>query len=252
MKTRRSLGTILFLAGSLLLLLFGRGAIERRLLFYPSHRVPEALGALAPWHHHGQFIGYSRTVAQPRNIWLMLHGNAGQASDREYGLDSFSPDDSVFVLEYPGFGQRPGKPSFDSIQSAAREAYLALRGDFPNTPVCVVGESIGTGPASWLATVHPPPDKLVLIAPFAVLSSVASDHFPSALVRLLLTHRWDNVASLSECKLPVDIYAAEADSIIDPRHARALAAAVPTSRLKIIEGGHNDWPEPGRVAIRNP
>ncbi len=117
--------------------------------------------------------------------------------------------------------------------------------------MCVVSESIGSGPAAFLTGLNHPPDKLVLIVPFDKLSLVAEDHFPSFLVRLLLTDNWDNVRALSNYKGPVEIIGAESDTIIPVKHAKALAAGVPGSKLKIISGGHNDWSHKGRAAIRN-
>ena len=182
----------------------------------------------------------------------MLHGNAGQASDRLYALPSFPREDSVFFLEYPGYGDRQGIPSKETLNQAAREAYAFLRGTYPRIPVCVVAESIGSGPASSLAGLSQPPDKIVLIVPFDRLSSVAEDYFPSFLVNLLLKDDWDNVEALSKYKGPVDVFGAEADTVISVRHAKNLAASIPSSKLMIISGGHNDWSYEGRVRIRNP
>jgi pimeloyl-ACP methyl ester carboxylesterase len=182
----------------------------------------------------------------------MLHGNAGQASDRSYALPSFSPDDSVYILEYPGYGNRQGAPSKESFDRAAREAYKLLRVTHPHLPVCVASESVGSGPASMLSTLSEPPDKYVLIVPFDKLSLVAEDHFPSFLVRLLLTDNWDNAQALSHYQGPVDIFGASSDTIIPVRHAKALAAAIPRARQVIIPGGHNDWSIGERVRIRNP
>jgi uncharacterized protein len=228
----------------------GCSSIERLLLFYPTHR--PAAGALTPWTKDGAIIGYARKVASPRNVWLMLHGNGGQAEDRLYAIPSFLLEDAVYILEYPGYGSRPGVPSRKAFDQAAQEAYLLLRKTYPEGPVCVVGESIGSGPASFLATLDRPPDKLVLIVPYDRLSLVAKDHFPSFLVNLLLKTDWDNSAVLSRYNGRVEIFGAAADSTIPVRHAQALAAAVPGSRFVLIEGGHNDWPEHGRVKIRNP
>lgn len=237
-------------AGVVLLLGFGCSSIERKLLFHPSHRPDD--GGLTPWVKDGEVIGFSRTVEAARNVWLMLHGNGGQAADRMYAMPSFSDEDSVYVLEYPGYGQRKGVPSMESFNRAAAEAYLYLRNAYSNVPVCVVGESIGSGPASHLATLQSPPDKVVLLVPYEKLSEVGKDHFPAILVWLVLTDNWDNVTALSQYKGPVEIFGAREDNVIRVAHAKALAAGVASSRLILIEGGHNDWSAPGRVKIRNP
>jgi pimeloyl-ACP methyl ester carboxylesterase len=241
----------LFLIVAVLLLFFGCSPwIERKLLYFPSHR-PDHNG-LAPWANNGEIIGYSRIVESPVNIWLMIHGNGGQASDRTYALPSFSPDDSVFILEYPGYGMRQGVPSEKAFNQAAKEAYLLLRGTYPKTPVCVVSESLGSGPACTLAALSPPPDKLVLIVPFEKLSLVARDHFPAFLVSLLLRDDWNNVEALSPYKGPIDIFGAETDTVIPVAHPKALAASIPSAKFTLIPGGHNEWSETGRVSIRNP
>ena len=182
----------------------------------------------------------------------MLHGNGGQASDRAYAIPSFSAMDSVFIAEYPGYGTCKGVPSDNSFNNAAEEAYAYLRATYPSVPLCVVAESIGSGPASHLATMTQPPDKIVLIVPFEELSIVAKDHFPALLVRLLMKNNWNNIAALSIYRKPVEIFAAEVDTVIPAKHARALAAAVPSSKLVIIPGGHNEWADGGKIQIRNP
>lgn len=224
--------------------------IERQFLFYPTHRSDN--NGLDPWTRNGEVIGYARKVESPKNVWLMLHGNGGQACDRVYALPHFSDEDSVFILEYPGYGTRKGTPSKRSFNRAARDAYVLLREAYPHLPVCVAAESIGSGPATCLGGLPVKPDKLVLIVPFDKLSAVAEDHFPAFLVRLFLRSNWDNVAALSNYKGPVDIFGAEGDDIIPVKHAKALADAVPGSKLTIITGGHNDWSYGERVKIRNP
>lgn len=237
------------LAIGVIVLLVACGSVERRMLFYPTHHDDD--GGLKKWMGSGETIGLAREVAAPKNVWLLMHGNAGQAADRTYALPSFVEEDSVFILEYPGYGRRPGKPSKASFNAAAEQAFGELRKAFPNTPVCVAGESIGTGPACHLATMERPPDKIVLVTPFDSLEAVARDHFPRWMVGILLRQRWDNVAALSNYKGRVHIFAAEDDTIIPPEHARTLAKATTNSTLTIIRGGHNDWSMPGEVKIRN-
>lgn len=239
-----------FSATAILLVSSGCASIGRKHLFYPTHRPAD--DRLNPWIRNGEPIGFSREVPSPENIWLMLHGNGGQASDRAYALPRFSTDDSVYIVEYPGYGSRKGAPSKAALDRAAREAYLLLREIHPRIPVCVVGESIGSGPASHLATLDPPPDKVVLVVPFQKLSKLAREHAPPILVGLLMRENWDNSKSLSRYRGPIDIFGAKGDTLIPVAHARALAADLPGSKFFPIEGGHNTWSHGDRVRIRNP
>ncbi len=238
------------LGAAALLFVLGRGPIEQSMLFFPSHRPADRM--LSEWINQGQLLGYARKVGRPKNVWLMLHGNAGQASDRAYAIPCFAEGDSVYIMEYPGYGDRSGSPSRESFDRAAEEAYLQLRKSHPGVPVCIVGESIGSGPASTLATLATPPEKVVLVVPFERLSLVAKDHFSSLLVSLLMRTDWDNVEALSGYKGRVDIFGAIDDTIIQVKHAKALAAGVPQAKLHLIAAGHNEWAFPGRVAFRNP
>lgn len=232
------------------LMVAGCSTIERKLLFFPTHQ-PHT-NSLTPWIKDGKTIGCSRQVESPKNVWLMFHGNAGQASDRLYAMSCFSDSDSVYILEYPGYGNREGAPSKTAFNQAAQEAYLFLRELYPQIPVCVVAESIGSGPALSLACLDQKPEKFVLIVPFDTLSSVAEEHFPAFLVWLVLRDNWNNVEALSTYKGPVDIFGAERDEVIPVKHAKALAASYPRSRLGIVRGGHNEWSYGGKVQIRNP
>lgn len=222
---------------------------QRKMLYYPSHR-SEANG-LAPWTIGGRLVGYARIVDHPKNVWLFTHGNAGQAADRVYALHCFSDADSVFILEYPGYGNREGSPGKASFNAAAEEAYRWLRKTYPNTPVCVVGESIGSGPASNLTGLEKPPDKIVLVVPFDNLASVAREHFPLIPAGLVLFDRWDNVEAMKGYSGILEIYGAIDDRVIPIHHARTLAQSLPTAVFNEIPGGHNDWSQSGMVKFRN-
>lgn len=232
------------LYAGLCLLLF---CVQRSFLYFPSHDAPT--GALTAWIEDGQTIGYCREVAQPRMVWLMMHGNGGQASDRDYVLPHMSPRDSLYVVEYPGYGVRSGIPCRDSFNRAASEAYIRLAEKHPTTPLGVIGESIGSGPASTLAAAERTPDKIVLLVPFNRLADVAARRFFFVPVRLLLLDRWDNAKALSSYRGNVEIIAAEQDSIIPPFHAVNLARACPQAKLFMIPGGHNDWSRYSQVKI---
>jgi pimeloyl-ACP methyl ester carboxylesterase len=220
---------------------------QRSLIYFPSHDESET--ALRPWVVGDEIIGYSRAVPHPGTIWLMTHGNAGQASHRGYVLGHISASDSLYVLEYPGYGLRGGSPSKDSFNAAAADAYRLLRSQFPGTPVGVIGESIGSGPASSLASAQPAPDKIVLVVPFDTFASVAADHMPFLPVRVILKDKWDNISALRGYAGPIDIYGAADDRVVPVEHAKRLAAALPHAKFVLIGGGHNDWSDSELVRI---
>jgi uncharacterized protein len=247
MKCQSVLFSLLALCLSLLT---GCTSLQRGAVFHPSHRAGD--NGLQAWTTQGRTIGYCRPVAAAETVWLMLHGNAGQASSRAYALHCFSDRDAVFILEYPGYGARAGKPSRATFDAAAREGFALLRRTFPNTPICVVGESLGTGPASALASQTPPPDKIVLLVPFDKLTSVAAERFRGLPVGWLMEARWNNIRALANYRGPVDIYGAANDTVIPIAHARKLAESVRGARFEILPGAHGDWPRGGRVRLRYP
>ncbi len=225
------------------LLCLGVMIFQRKLLYFPTHE-PATLAkgyGLAEWVWQGAIIGFKREAPSPARIWLFLHGNGGQALDRAYALQSFSDRDSVFILEYPGYGSRPGAPSQDAFNEAAKSAYEALRETFPNDEINVLAESLGSGPGCFLASQPNPPTRLVLVVPFDALVHVAQNKFPFLPVGLMLFDRWNNIQALNRYPGRVDIYGATHDDIIPISHARNLAAALKGSRFTEINCGHNDW-----------
>jgi len=212
---------------------------QREMLYHPTNR--DMVSALEPWEVDDRILGYARELPAPRAVWLVCHGNGGQAAKREYLLDDVEADTSLYVLEYPGFGNRPGKPSFKSFNAAAAQAYQILRGQFPGVPVGVIGESIGSGPASRLSQQTPAPDKIVLLVPYDKLQRVVQNHIPFIPARLILRDQWDNIAALRDYPGPVEIYAAEDDRVIPPVRAQTLARALPNSTFVMMPGDHDDW-----------
>lgn len=140
-------------------------------------------------------------------------------------------------------------PSRNSIDAAALHAFSILRARHPGIPVCVVGESVGSGPASVLANAPQPPEKIVLVTPFDTLYRVAARRFFFLPVWLLLLDRWDNVYALKDYRGEIEIYGAEGDTVIPVHHARQLSEACANGTFHMIPGGHNDWSSCAAVRI---
>lgn len=218
---------------------------QRRILYHPGHH--DTTGSLSPWNVRGETWGFKREGRADAPIWLMLHGIAGQASDRTYALPCFPSGDSVYVMEYPGFGVCAGESNKDTIDDATLGAYVNLRVENPGRPIYVVGESLGSGPASMLCTLPKPPDKLFLVVPYDRLIDVAAEAVPFIPVRHFFLDKWDNISALSVYSGPVEIFASIDDKVISFGHAQALAQSLPRAQLHVITGGHSAWAAGGMV-----
>jgi pimeloyl-ACP methyl ester carboxylesterase len=236
-------------------------ALQRKLIYFPATAPARQLVALAerlgldPWEIDGEIIAWrTPTDRHTRKRLLVFHGNAGFALDRSYflGLPPDSNSWQVILAEYPGYGSRSSRePSERSFQDTAKTLLDHLRAESDH-PVFAVGESIGTGVATWLAgTHHGGIAGLVLITPMPSLADVASHHYPWLPVQSFLRDRYDAVAALREYHGPVAFVLAEDDQIVPPALGIKLYETYSgPKRLWIQEGAdHNtlDY-DPGRWA----
>jgi pimeloyl-ACP methyl ester carboxylesterase len=191
-----------------------------------------------------------RLVANPRKIWFFTQGNGGQASERYFAFHCFNDQDSIYILEYPGYGGRLGRPSQSAFNDAARTAYEWLAKQYGVEKLLVVGESLGSGVASYLATIPAPPNHTVLLVPFDVITEVAQEKFPFIPAKLLMRDRWNNVEALKNYRGKLDIFGAKYDRVIPVHHARNLTASHPESTYHEFVGDHG-WANGNLVDLSN-
>ncbi len=140
----------------------------------------------------GELVGMKRLSAkQPcAGQVLLTYGNGSSAVGCAHYADDIQKSSAldVYILEYPGYEDRPGKPTQWNLFHAVDEAIQLLD---TNKPIYLVGESLGTGVASYLAgTYTNRAAGVVLIAPFTSLTGAAKFHFPWLPVSLLLVDRF--------------------------------------------------------------
>jgi hypothetical protein len=139
----------------------------------------------------GENIGFKRLAPkQPaQGSVMIMYGNGSTAiNSAHYATDiqQIAPFD-VYILEYPGYEDRPGPVTEKKIYAAADDALQALPA---NQPVHLVGESLGSGVAAYLGGEHSQRIAgMILISPFTSVAAVANYHFP-ILPWLLLTDRF--------------------------------------------------------------
>jgi uncharacterized protein len=240
----RMLSFLGLLASGLLLLVLALYLFQRRLIYYPSTGSASELTAAAgrrglePWlDPSGEIVGWRERGGRPeaRARMLALHGNAGYALHRTYYVEALQrlsggADWEVILLEYPGYGARPGRPSEAALTQAGADAIDLLLAE-DNRPLYLLGESIGSGPASALAGAGHPIAGLLLVTPFTSLPEVAARHYPGLPTRLMLLDRYDNEAALARFAGPVVLVVAGRDEIMPAGMGERLAAAAAGRKL---------------------
>ncbi len=195
----------------------------------------------------GRAIGWKRIApaGSSKGSVLITHGNAGCAVHRGHYAESLSTAASlnVFILEYPGYGDRPGAPSQSSLFAAAEEAF----GQLPtNMPIFLLGESLGTGVAAHLAGKHPDRVKgVLLVAPYDRLGSVAQRQMPIFPTRWMLLDPFRSDVALRSYRGPLAVLLATDDEVVLARFGRRLFDGYTgPKRLWQLDGlGHNDLPD---------
>jgi uncharacterized protein len=247
------------LYGAVCLLAF---TFQRRLLYFPErYGEVKALAearrrGLAPWRDaQGALVGW-RAAARGtlRARLLVLHGNAGSALDRLHYAAALAPRGvEVFLLEYPGYGSRPGAPSLPALSVAAAAGVRALAALGPE-PVLLLGESLGTGVAARAIALEPSLVRgLALVTPYARMAEVGRLHYPF-LPGAILRDRWSPLDDLAAWEGPTAVVVAGRDEVVTPAQGRRLYDSLrgPKRLWEQPQAGHNGldldpgqplWPE---------
>lgn len=227
--------------------------------YFPTKLAPDEASALAAasglerWENAaGETIGYRaeapRDDPRPRASVLVLHGNAGCALDRAGYvplLRGAAPGHalSVYILEYPGYGAREGRPSQEAILASAKAAIdLVPSGQ----PLVALGESLGSGPACYLAgRGESRPTAVLLVTPFDSFASVAQYHYPILPVRWLMRDKYPSLEWVRGARCPASFIMAGRDKVVPTRLGEKLYAAYagPKKMWTAPDAVHNDVTE---------
>lgn len=180
--------------------------------------------------------------APVRGAVLYFHGNAGNV---EYHADA-APlltrlGYEVWMPDYPGYGKSTGPRSEAILQQDAELVFKLLRARFAADSIIIYGQSLGSGPATWLAS-RVDCGQLILQSPFSSLPDLMRRYAPIYPMGWLAKYQFNNAERLPEVDAPITIIHGTDDRIIPIRFGRKLAKAAP-GRVRMIElegVGHND------------
>ena len=253
----------------LLVCLYGAGVFwlflnQRKLQYFPTHRDSAAKGEgeFLPWvARDGSFQGYVRPVGGMRALVLLFHGNAGEALDWAWFAEAVPADVGLILVEYPGFGARPGITDQTGIFQAAVSAFDEAVAQ-SHVPVWVVGESLGSGVACYLAA-RKPAAKLALISAFSSALDVAANAYPMIPIRWLMKDPFSSMDYVGAVSTPTHLIHGTGDTMVPVALGRKLLAAFPHGNAVLTEVGgygHSDIDqailkspraEPFRAFLRN-
>ncbi|WP_376098940.1 alpha/beta hydrolase [Roseomonas sp. CCTCC AB2023176] len=224
---------VLGLAGLWLLCAAFLWAAQERLIFYPDARplaVPreaESFRLERLTTADGVALGFLAAPPAPgRPVIVLFHGNAGNAADRVALLRPVTAAGYGLVLaEYRGYGGNPGAPSEAGFLADARAHLDWAAARWPDAPLILWGESIGTGVATRMAAERPA-SGLILDAPYTSVAALAARTAPFLPVRLFLRHPFDSLANVAAIRAPVLLLHGEADGVIPVAQGRRMAAAI--------------------------
>ncbi len=223
-----------------------------RAMLYPAPRLPVPEPPM-PWREvripladNGHVHGWWRASPDPGATLIFFHGNGESLATLGWGglLDQLAAvSAATLVLDYPGYGRSPGRPSEAGLHAAADAALHFAEAEENSRPVVVWGWSLGAAVAIPLAArAGERVGGLIAASPWTRLRDVAAVHFPRVLVRLLLREEYHSLRAAAAVHVPALVLHGREDGIIPPEHGRRIAAALagPTRHVEVAGVGHND------------
>ena len=184
------------------------------------------------------------TADNPAPVVVYFHGNAEIIDHQRPIVRGYHRlGYSVFLPEYPGYGQSEGRPGQASIVVDARYFVEKLL-DTPEVDaerIFYHGQSLGGGVAAQMLEVHEPAG-LILESSFTSLASFANQYFAP---QWLSRHPFRTENVVAKMKIPLLLIHGTHDGLITIDHAhklRDLAAHASEVTLVEYDCGHNDLP----------
>lgn len=229
---------------------------EKRIIYLPqvAAAAPPATASGPGWERVTltaadgvRLSGVVVPAVDPDAPWVLhLHGNAGNiwgrlAHHTYDGLHDLGLN--VLAVDYRGYGTSDARPPNEAgLYADARGSYnwlLETRRVLPGR-VIIYGQSLGSGPATELAT-QVPAAGLVLEGAFTAVADRGAELYWWLPVRWIATQRFANVEKIGRVRMPKLLMHAVDDEVIPYPHGRRLfAAASEPKQWADLSGGHND------------
>jgi alpha-beta hydrolase superfamily lysophospholipase len=178
----------------------------------------------------------------PRGLIFYLHGNAGSVKSWGEVAKSYTDlDYDVFIIDYRGFGKSEGTLSDENqLYEDLQIAYDEMKARYGEDTIVVLGYSIGTGPATKIASTNKP-GMLILQAPYYSLKDMMKRNYP-IIPTFILRYQFETNEYIKHCNMPIVIFHGTKDEVIYHGSSIKLKKLLKHSdTLIILEGQqHNE------------
>jgi len=211
---------------------------QRSFIYMPTPRTPAHASATV-LEVPGATLRISfRPHDGPRAV-LYFGGNAEDVAYTLPELAAVFPDRAIYCLHYRGYSGSSGRPSEPALRSDATAVFERVRQQHDD--VVVVGRSLGSSLAIQLAA-EQPVSRLVLIAPFESILTIAKRTVPFLPVSLLLRDTYQSWKYAPRVSCPTLVIAGSHDELVPMGDTQKLVDAFRpgVARLRVIDGAdHN-------------
>ena len=203
-------------------------------------KLPQAQMVAIPTTDGAVVNGWYEAPTAGRPVILFYKGNADSFTAEHERFEAWTKDGYGFLaFDYRGFPASPGEITQQHMLDDSIAAYDWLKAK--NFPIVVWGRSLGSGPATYVASERAP-DALLLETPFLSAVDVAFDRYPFMPVYWLMKDQFPVKDWIGKVKAPVYVVHGTNDHTIDVHHGRAVYALAPNKYgLWIVDGAdHGD------------
>lgn len=237
MKSLRNIGKTIFLMYALFCI--GLYFYQDKLIFNP-HKLPEdytfsSTNEVEIEVDKDIFLNALWIPSEnSEGVILYLHGNRGSNRRcRAQAMNLANNNHDILMVDYRGYGKSDGEiRSEKQLFADVQKVYEYLKINYKEDQIVLVGYSLGSGMASWLAA-NNRPKQLVLIAPYVSFYDLKNRYLSFLVPDFLVKYPMDNSANLKNVKCPIMLFHGTRDGIIPYDSSEQLAKISP-SNIELI------------------
>ena len=230
-----AISVIAIIYSSLCLVLF---VFQKSLLYFPTGHTDSPVGHKYVFEVNNHKINAVLLNPGQEQAVIYFGGNAEQIEHTVADFKNY-PHHSFYFVNYRGYGGSSGQPHKQGILSDAELIFDQV--DQEHTEVILIGRSLGSGVANYLASKRTTP-HVILITPYDSIEKVAAGRFSMFPVGLLLTQNFNALAYVKQATTQYTVIYSQRDQVIPYQRTENLIKHMKSQPhvINIPQASHND------------